>query len=260
MTATLLTTRQRFILVMQYLMDELGFPVSYRDYAFTYFKERENWSRLPGERIRLLSRMFCREAEEIEGFVAEAEGIVIEERGERLGEKAIEMGNPMGKTDRITLYAAIRASQPGVVVETGTAAGASATYILSAMEKNGRGALYSIDDAYDHTHIGYLVPEHLRSRLNFHYGNSMMLIPEVYHEVHQIDCFIHDSLHTYEHMTAEYELFYRLIEPGGVICSHDILMSNAWRHFMKRHRLHNWGAVKNLGLCRIEKSPTCATG
>ena len=260
MNATAITVRQRMSIATKYLRDKLGFPVSYPDYAFAYFKQRENWACLPEERVRLLSTLFCREAGEIARYVAEAEAMVIEERGGPLRKGAIEIGNPMGRTDRITLYAAMRVCKPGVVVETGTAAGASATYILAAMEKNGRGALYSIDDAQDREAMGRLVPEQLRMRLNLRYGNSMMLIPEVYHEVHQIDCFIHDSLHTYEHMTSEYELFYRLVEPGGVICSHDILMSNAWRHFMKRHRLHNWGAVKNLGICRIEKSPTCATG
>lgn len=251
MIALSLSPKKRSIVALRCLMDKLGMPVSYPDYAFAFFKERENWSLIPEKRIQMLSRLFCREAGEIAGYVHEAEAVVIEERGEGPGEKGVEVGNPMGRTDRITLYAAIRACRPKVVVETGTAAGASATYLLAALERNGRGSLYSIDDARDRSHIGYLVPDRLQARCNLRYGNSLVLVPEIYREVGPIDFFIHDSLHTYEHMTDEYELFYQLIEPGGVIGSHDILMSNAWRHFIKRHRVEEWGAVKNLGLCRV---------
>jgi predicted O-methyltransferase YrrM len=254
MTAAILTAKQRFILAARELKSTLGLPVSYRDHEFLYLKGREDWSRLPAQRISLLSSLFCREADEIRAYVDEAEAIAIEERDNVLF-NGTEIGNPMGKTDRITLYAAVRICKPNVAVETGSAAGASATYILSAMEKNGYGSLYSIDSATDRAHMGCLVPDDLRTRLNLRYGNSLLLIAEIAGETGAIDFFVHDSLHTYEHMTAEYELFYRHIgKTGGVICSHDILMSNAWGHFIKRHRLQNWGAVKNLGMCRINVS------
>ena len=41
-------------------------------------------------------------------------------------------------------YMAIRAFQPEIVVETGVANGVSSSYILLALQKNERGALYSI--------------------------------------------------------------------------------------------------------------------
>jgi predicted O-methyltransferase YrrM len=161
----------------------------------------------------------------------------------------------MGKTDRITLYTVIRICKPHFAVETGSAAGASAIYILTALAKNRRGVLYSIDSAADRSHLGCLVSVELRERLKLRYGNSLMLIPEIAGAAGAIDFFLHDSLHTYAHMTAEYELFYRhMAKSGGVICSHDILMSNAWIHFIKRHRLKSWGALKNLGICRVGNS------
>ncbi len=252
MTVTTLTPIQRVMFALRAMKSMLGLPVNYRDHEFSYVKGRADWSRMPAQRISLLSNLFCTEANAIKAYVGEAEAIELEERDCACLKNATTIGNPMGTTDRITLYAVIRICKPHVAVETGSAAGASATYMLSAMEKNGRGILYSIDSAADRSHLGCLVPVALRARLKLRHGNSLMLIPEIAGEAGAIDFFLHDSLHTYAHMTSEYELFYRhMATSGGVICSHDILMSNAWDHFMQRHRLRSCGAVKNLGICRI---------
>ncbi len=47
-------------------------------------------------------------------------------------------------------------------------------------------------------------------------------------------------------------MVYHHMKHGGVICSHDVLLTNAWKHFTKWYRLHRWGMVKNLGMCLIE--------
>jgi predicted O-methyltransferase YrrM len=159
----------------------------------------------------------------------------------------------MGKTDRITLYAAVRVSKPKVVIETGTAAGASATYILEALEKNGEGCLYSVDIAHKDEVIGRLIPDRLRSRVHIRTGNSLLVLPELLDEVGSVDFFLHDSLHTYVHMMEEYEMVFRYMNAGGAVCSHDVLLTNAWKHFTTQHGLHKQGMVKNLGICLIEK-------
>jgi predicted O-methyltransferase YrrM len=252
MTVTTLTPIQRFMFAARALKSMLGLPVNYRDHEFSYLKGRADWSRMPAQRISLLSNLFCTEADAIRTAVEEAEAIAIDECPALRPANGVEIGNAMGITDRITLYVVIRLCKPCVAVETGSAAGASALYILTAMEKNSRGILYSIDSAADRSHLGCLVPVELRDRLNLRHGNSLALIPEIAGEAGAIDFFLHDSLHTYAHMAAEYELFYRhMAKSGGVICSHDILMSNAWGHFMQRHRLKSWGALKNLGICRV---------
>jgi predicted O-methyltransferase YrrM len=251
MNAATLTARQRFILVTKIFKHMLGMPFSFNEREFLYMKNNY-FLRLPVDRINLLSNLFNKDAEEIRAYVGEAEAIAIDEWNGVCPDNGTKIGNPMGKTDRITLYTVIRICKPHVAVETGCAAGASATYMLSAMVKNGRGTLYSIDSAADRSHLGCLVPVAFRDRIKLRYGNSLMLIPEIAGEAGTIDFFHHDSLHTYAHMKAEYELFYRhMAKSGGVICSHDILMSNAWVHFLKRHRLKNWGRVKNLGVCRV---------
>jgi len=237
---------------VHYLKDKLGLPVDYTDVEFSAFKESLDWSSLPHERIRVLSGIFSDQDGHIKTYISEAEEIAIEEKNELSPDAFMGVGNPMGRTDRITLYGAIRAAKPKVVLETGTAAGASATYILKALERNGEGRLYSVDVEHKDRLSGRLIPEHLRPRVHIRTGDSLSVLPELLKEVGSVDFFLHDSLHTYVHMMAEYEMVYHHMRHGGVICSHDVLLTNAWKHFIKRYRLHRWGMVKNLGICLIE--------
>jgi predicted O-methyltransferase YrrM len=237
---------------VHYLKDKLGLPVDYTDVEFSAFKESLDWSSLPHERLRVLGVIFSDQDDHIKTYISEAEAIAIEEKNELSPDAFMGVGNPMGRTDRITLYAAIRASRPKVVVETGTAAGASATYILEALERNGEGRLYSVDVEHKDRLSGRLIPEHLRPRVHIRTGDSLSVLPELLKEAGNVDFFLHDSLHTYVHMMAEYEMVYHHMRHGGVICSHDVLLTNAWKHFIKRHRLHRCGMVKNLGICLIE--------
>ena len=121
---------------------------------------------------------------------------------------------PMGEFDRKTLYAAVRATKPNIVVETGTAAGASSTFVLAALEKNGRGYMHSIDHSDTSENVGILIPEELRSRNKLHSGDSLALLPSLLPEIGPIDFFIHDSHHSYDHMMAEYELALQHLRTG----------------------------------------------
>ncbi len=44
-----------------------------------------------------------------------------------------------------------------------------------------------------------------------------------------IDVFLHDSLHTLEHMQWEYETAWSHLNPGGFLLSHDVLWNRAFR-------------------------------
>jgi predicted O-methyltransferase YrrM len=198
-------------------------------------------------RIDVLSRLFGGSTGELKRFVEEAERIRLRDDKEHA-----DASHDMGRTDRITLYAAVRAVKPRIVVETGTAAGASAAYILSALNANGQGELHSIELATDRESVAGLVPERLKERFTLHFGDSLEIMPELGRLTGGYDLFVHDSDHRYRHMTAEYELALSCLSPaGGVICSHDVLASNAWRLFLGRHGLHAAGTVKNLGICRV---------
>ena len=49
--------------------------------------------------------------------------------------------------------------------------------------------------------------------------------------------FVHDSLHTYDHMTAEYTIGYGALEEGGLLVSDDIGMNEAWSDFTRAKAL-----------------------
>ena len=123
-------------------------------------------------------------------------------------------------------YAAVRALQPELVVETGVCYGVTSAHLLKALEANGRGQLHSIDlpplgkDGDDY--VGWLVPEESRGRWTLHRGTSGRLLRPLLSKLGQIDLFIHDSLHTYRNMREEFALAWPALRPGGVLISDDI--------------------------------------
>ena len=136
------------------------------------------------------------------------------------------------------LYAIIRAVKPKVVVETGVGAGVSSAYILLALRKNGAGMLYSID-LPDKSILrghkpGYAVPYELRKGWFLVLGPSKEKLPNLLSMLGGIDIFLHDSEHTYENMTFEFQTSFPYIKDGGMLISHDIHFNKAFDDFCKR--------------------------
>lgn len=133
-------------------------------------------------------------------------------------------------------YAAVRAFQPNVVVETGIANGVSSAYLLLALQANDRGTLYSIglnDPQYlpAGKSLGWIVPQELQSRWELAVGDSRTILPRLLGEIGSTDMFIHDSLHTYDHMLWEYRVAYPHLRPGGLLCSDDANWNSAFPEF-----------------------------
>lgn len=141
------------------------------------------------------------------------------------------------------LNAIVRETKPEVVVETGVASGVSSYAILQAMEDYGKGFLYSIDLPNATLAVpkgnaaGYLVPEGLRGRWKLLIGDSGSLLSPLLNQVGVIDMFIHDSLHTYEHMMYEYETAWPHLRRGGLLISDDIESSSAFHDFCSNHEV-----------------------
>lgn len=135
-------------------------------------------------------------------------------------------------------YAIVRAVRPGLILETGIANGVSSAYILLAMKRNQKGSLHSID-VNDGSYlpsdkgVGWIVPDWLRHRWTVHLGDAKTLLPHVLKESRPLDIFIHDSLHTYEHMKFEYEQAYPYLRPGGILISDDALWNPAFAEFAR---------------------------
>jgi hypothetical protein len=159
------------------------------------------------------------------------------------------------------LYAMTLSVRPKIVIETGVLYGHSSAAILAALEDNRAGRLFSVELPIEQHQsvivgrqhvqvgltsnqlsIGCVVPSLLRSRWSLRFGDSLALLPGIFDELGPISMFIHDSLHTYDHMMAEFQLGYDALEPGGMLISDDIDYNSAWSDFCLSER-ENWKAL-----------------
>jgi predicted O-methyltransferase YrrM len=161
---------------------------------------------------------------------------------------------------QLVLHPIIRVLKPKVIVETGCASGASASFLLAALEKNGGGTLVSIDLpgavvpqtrfwGITEDRIGALVPGSLKPYWKLIVGDSRVHLPRVLGEL-DADIFIHDSLHTTTHQAFEYTTARALMRPGTLIASDDIRWNDSFHSFIKLHKLRAYASLssKNFGL------------
>lgn len=127
------------------------------------------------------------------------------------------------------IYAIVRERQPNFIIETGIGRGATTTFILAALQKNGKGKLISIDKGSD---TGQLVVNGLKMNWDRKIGKTSDVLPTI---DQPIDIFLHDSLHTYENMSFEFEWANQHLPEGGLILSHDIGTNNSLYDFAKKY-------------------------
>ena len=165
--------------------------------------------------------------------------------------------NPIWFTEKdwhAALYCIVRAAKPGIVVETGVASGISSAFILRALHENQKGKLYSIDlppipdengnvpgnmnwILPDGVEPGCAVPSSLRNRWEFIISPAQTVLPPLLQRLGQIEIFLHDSDHSYEHMMWEYETAWPYIRAGGILLSDDVDFNSAMIDFCGRRRL-----------------------
>ncbi len=170
-------------------------------------------------------------------------------------------GNPYGfggmrPEVSMRLYGLVREFKPKVLVETGVCNGVSTAVILAALERNNAGSLYSIDfPEYADTDYeegvfwegkkgavipkgdlpGWVIPDKYRGRWHLVLGRSQEKLPIVLDELGEIDFFMHDSEHSYECMTFEYEQAWEHLKPGGLLVSDDISWNSSFHDFSEKH-------------------------
>lgn len=123
------------------------------------------------------------------------------------------------------LYLLVRAARPRTIVDTGVLYGASSAHILEALARSGGGELHSVEIGRDpreppHDHF---VPSELRHQWRLIIGDSRRELPALLDRCAPIDMFYHDSLHTFDHMTWEFETALPHLSPSGVLASDDVL-------------------------------------
>lgn len=154
------------------------------------------------ELVEFLARCLDRPQEEIARFVAEPAADDELLRGLRMSLRQRSDRNDEPRFGRrLGWYALVRALQPQVVVETGVHDGLGSALLLRALDRNGSGKLIGFDLGVE---SGWLVPSALRSRYELILGDVRDTLPRRL-AAGDVDLFIHDSLHTYEHERFELE-------------------------------------------------------
>jgi len=173
--------------------------------------------------------------------------------------------------DHYFLYSLIRTIKPTTLLETGVFHGHYTACLLKGIHDNYRdssvdGKLISIDlpahksisestSEAATTHLpsycepGWVIPEYLKDRWQLHSGDSRDLLPKVIEREINISLFFHDSLHTYSHMTFEFENAYPILNDGGYLMSHDVHWNRSFRHFARKHKQKEF-SIHGFGIFR----------
>jgi hypothetical protein len=167
------------------------------------------------------------------------------------------------------LYALLRKRQPDTVVETGVYHGVSTASMLIALDANGTGTLYSIDnstatdrersrpdggtvtripyvrrarpscaepDSHDlppDEEPGWIIPEDLRDQWELRTGPSQRELPTLLSDLGTVDFFLHDSEHSTVGMLFEFDLAWEWLRPGGMMVSPHIDWNDAFETFVE---------------------------
>jgi len=113
---------------------------------------------------------------------------------------------------RIGWYAIVRATKPSVVVETGTEKGLGSLVLAEALIKNGAGRLITIDMEPS---SGLLIGAEYVGVIERVINDSLLAISKI----DQIDLFIHDSDHSAEHESREFEILRSRLTADAIVLS-----------------------------------------
>jgi hypothetical protein len=212
----------------------------------------------PAEPARFLEALGIRPEVAFQGL--ERWGPALEQVVRRSEREDDEVG--ISSREGRVLYGLARACRPEYVVETGVATGVSTSFLSAAMIENGSGRLYSIDlppgEGVDQPHAdgsrspargpGWGIPADIRSAMQ---GRHEMILedvrtalPSLLSRLPRVDLFLHDDLHTPDHMLWEYRLVWPHLPPGGVLASDDA--NFAWIRFCR-----DLGVTGHLNLQRL---------
>lgn len=125
------------------------------------------------------------------------------------------------------LYFFARLKKPATLLETGVAAGSSTQTLLSTIELNGMGKLYSSDFPYckypnPESLVGYLVDDHLKENWELSIEGDRIALPAFLARLGQIDFFHYDSDKSYAGRTFAFEQVLPRMSKNSTIIMDDI--------------------------------------
>jgi hypothetical protein len=140
------------------------------------------------------------------------------------------------------IWCLTRHLQPAKIVETGVAHGVTSRFILEALQKNGRGHLWSIDvpplERFLKQQVGVAVGGRYPERWTYIKGSSRQRLPSLLSQLGQIDLFIHDSLHSERNVRFELDHAWAALRPGGVAVVDDVDANWGFKSFTETFSGH----------------------
>ena len=164
-------------------------------------------------------------------------------------------GYPGPKAKDALLYLLVRRIRPSYVLETGVDQGVSSTFVLEALRENGHGTLVSVDiggPTEAGRPVGWVVPPELRDRWDLRLGPAEQVLPTI---DRKLDLFLHDSLHTYDHMMFEFAWAEPHLPPGSLLMSDDIGCNASYLDFLERSA-GRWRSLSNSTIGLAERLVT----
>jgi predicted O-methyltransferase YrrM len=133
----------------------------------------------------------------------------------------------------------VRYLRPGVVLETGVAAGYTSQAILAAMHTNGEGTLYSSDFPYfrldaPERYVGCLVDDALRPGWHLGLNGDRANLAEFLPEIEQIDFVHYDSDKSVEGRQFVMDAIHDKLSPDAVLVMDDIDDNTFFRDWVSR--------------------------
>jgi hypothetical protein len=166
-----------------------------------------------------------------------------------LPDRLLQRGATLAYTQELPqgalLYLLVRAARPGRVVETGVGPGYSSSWILAALEANGRGGLFSIGpgspsgraNGLGPVSVGAFVPPSLRSRWTLVLGNAEDRLREVFDPGRGTDLAFLDNALDADRARFELHHAWSSLAPRGILLSHHTDANPAWADFCRAQGL-----------------------
>ena len=125
------------------------------------------------------------------------------------------------------LYALVRAEKPRTVIEFSTSSGYSTTFIARALERNGVGALHTVDiDAQAQRAAGaWLERNGLRARVQMHTGDCRDVVPGLLRN--PVDLLFIDTLHSFDIAEWYFAEVIPRLRPETLVHIHDVMPAEA---------------------------------
>jgi predicted O-methyltransferase YrrM len=146
-------------------------------------------------------------------------------------------------------YVLCRALEPETVLETGVAYGVTSAMILTALHKNQKGTLHSIDlppiGDRAGTYTGIVVPNEYKYRWHLHRGSSKRVMASLFGSgLRQIDLFVHDSANVFAVQKRELETVWLHLAPRCAIVMNNIGHNTAFADFIKGNNIGSWLVIE----------------